>query len=97
MDTMLAVLYIILAAVALTADAYLAKQASALAVEKGCDCPTKWFWICFLFVPVGYILVAAMPDLRLRALLEKQQAKEVSTDIEGEERAKRLTEASRSR
>lgn len=89
--------YVLIVVVALVISFYLAKQASALAVEKGCDCPTKWFWICFLFGLAGYILVAAMPDLRLRALLKKEPAKEVSTGIEGAERARRLQEADSNR
>lgn len=52
---------------------FFAKQASNCADEKGYP-RWKWFHLCFWLGVIPYILVAALPDLRLRAI-EKENAK----------------------
>ena len=47
------------------------------AEDKGHD-RTVYFWICLIFGIVGYCLVAALPDLCIRNMLERQRAPEGS-------------------
>lgn len=61
------VIYILAIVVAISLKLYIASVASGIATDKGYT-EGKWFHICFWFGFVGYILVAAMPDLRAREL-----------------------------
>lgn len=63
-----AVFYILVIVVVIILNYYLASNASSIAGDKGYD-ERKWFHMCFWLGPVPYIIVAAMPDLKMR---EKQ-------------------------
>ena len=59
--------YIIVLAVAIVLHLYIVHVATEIAADKGYT-ERKWFHICFWFGIFGFILVAAMPDLRAREL-----------------------------
>ena len=59
------VLYIVILIVVLCLHGYLASNASDMANEKGYE-KRKWFHICFWLGPIGFIIVASMPDLVIR-------------------------------
>lgn len=50
-----------------------AVYAGEIAGEKGYS-KGNWIAVCLIFGVIGYILVAALPDLKLRALMEKTNA-----------------------
>ena len=54
---------------------FVAKNFGMYAEEKGYS-KSKYFWICFLLLPIGMIMVTAMPDKKLRELLSKTQVNE---------------------
>ena len=61
-------------------NAFLADVFEKIAVDKGCTNSKLYFWLSFLFGPVGWAAVIALPDKRLREsvtaiarLLEKRQ------------------------
>lgn len=56
-------IYLALFAVVLTVLALIAKCFYEAAEEKGFP-EKKYFWICLLLPPVGYLLVIALPDRR---------------------------------
>lgn len=58
--------------IAIAIDWYLASMAADIAAAKG-YWESKWKWICFFFGIIGYILVAAMPDLATREELRKNR------------------------
>jgi len=60
------VVYIIALVIVLSLQGFIASNASDIAQVKGYD-KKKWFHMCFWFGWIGYILVAAMPDLNLHA------------------------------
>ena len=66
-------IYIIILIVGLCLNGYLASNASDIANDKGYD-KRKWFHMCFWLFPLAYIVVAAMPDLKLR----EQQAQTIT-------------------
>lgn len=60
-------LWILLLVIVIAIDWFLATLAANIADQKGYDDEhTKFFWICFLFGIIGYILVAALPDRNLQ-------------------------------
>lgn len=59
------VLGIVACIIVLVINYYLAKLAKNIAADKGYD-ESKWTVICFFFGIIGYILVAALPDLQLQ-------------------------------
>ena len=59
--------YIIVLAVAIVLHLYIVHVATEIAADKGYT-ERKWFHICFWFGILGFMLVAAMPDLRAREL-----------------------------
>lgn len=56
---------IIAGIIVLVINYHLAKLAKNIAADKG-YAGSKWTVICFFFGIIGYILVAALPDLQLR-------------------------------
>lgn len=66
-------IWVIAAIIAIVIDWCLASLAAGIAADKGYGEGT-WKWICFFFGIIGYILVAAMPDLKTREVLEKVNA-----------------------
>lgn len=54
-------LYLIIFAVVLGIDIFCAKSFEEAAVDKGYT-DRKYFWLCLLLPPVGYLLVIALPD-----------------------------------
>ena len=63
------VLYIIIALAALVLHGFLAAYAGTIASDKGYT-EARWGLLCF-FLPVAYIVVAAMPDMRMRELQQE--------------------------
>ena len=59
--------------VALVIDIAFAAYAGGIAEEKGYS-KGNWTAICLFFGAIGYIMVAALPDFKLHALLEKTYA-----------------------
>lgn len=59
-------IYIVILIVALCLNGLLASNASDMANDKGYD-KRKWFHMCFWLGPISYIIIAAMPDLTMRA------------------------------
>ena len=59
--------YIIAIIVVLGLHIYVSSVAAGIASDKGYE-EGKWFHICFWFGILGFMLVAAMPDLRAREL-----------------------------
>ncbi len=68
------VVYILILIAVLAICFYLASKAGEIADDKGYD-GDKWKWICFWLGLVGYILVAAMPNLTMQATLKNIEAK----------------------
>lgn len=58
--------YILIAIVYLILDYYIAKWFSEAAEAKGYR-DSKYFWICFFFGFIGYLLVIALPDRNQRS------------------------------
>lgn len=58
--------YILIAIVYLILDYYIAKWFSEAAGAKGYH-DSKYFWICFFFGFIGYLLVIALPDRNQRS------------------------------
>ena len=56
---------IIIIIVVLCLIGFLSSKASDIAQDKGYDKKT-WFHMCFWLGPISFILIAAMPDLKLR-------------------------------
>lgn len=59
--------WIIIIAVALCINGFLASNASDIAQNKGYE-KKKWFHMCFWLGPISYIIIAAMPDLKMREI-----------------------------
>ena len=59
--------YIIALIVVIVLHLYVSSVASGIASDKGYS-ESKWFHICFWFSVFGFIIVAAMPDLKAREL-----------------------------
>ncbi len=75
---------VIVGIVVLCLNGLLASAASDIADDKGYE-KNKWFHMCFWLGPIPYIIIAAMPDLKLQRkqdetkhllseILEKQTA-----------------------
>lgn len=58
-------LYFVILIVLLCLHGYLASNASDIAEEKGFE-KKKWFHICFWLGPIGFVIIAAMPDRVMR-------------------------------
>lgn len=61
------------ALIVLVIDIAFAVYAGGIAEEKGYS-KGNWIAVCLFFGVIGYILVAALPDLKMRTLLEKTNA-----------------------
>ena len=59
--------YIIAFIVGIVLHLYASSVASGIASDKGYS-EGKWFHICFWFSVFGFIIIAAMPDLKAREL-----------------------------
>ena len=68
------VLYILILIVLLCFHGYLSSNASDMAEEKGYE-KRKWFHICFWMGPLGFVIIAAMPDKVMRK--NQQQTNEL--------------------
>ena len=63
-------IYFITAIVVLGLHLYISSVAANIAHDKG-YAGEKWFHICFWFSVFGFIIVAAMPDLKARELQQE--------------------------
>ncbi len=66
--------YFLIALVAIAIDVAFAMYAGGIAEQKGYS-KGNWIAVCIIFGIVGYILIAALPDLELRATLENIEGK----------------------
>lgn len=75
--------YFLIALVAIAINVAFAMYAGGIAEQKGYS-KGNWIAVCIIFGIVGYTLIAALPDLELRATLEnieKKLAKDKTTTI----------------
>ena len=68
------IIYLIAIVIALILFGVFASMFYTIAQEKGYD-ERKYFWIPFLFGIPGWVLVAALPDLRARNQIEELEEK----------------------
>lgn len=66
--------YFLIALVAIAINVAFAMYAGGIAEQKGYS-KGNWIAVCIIFGIVGYILIAALPDLELRATLENIEKK----------------------
>lgn len=66
--------YFLIALVAIAINVAFAMYAGGIAEQKGYS-KGNWIAVCIIFGIVGYILIAALPDLELRAALENIEKK----------------------
>lgn len=74
--------YFLIALVAIAINVAFAMYAGGIAEQKGYS-KGNWIAVCIIFGIIGYILIAALPDLELRATLEnieKKLAKDKNDD-----------------
>lgn len=74
--------YFLIVLVAIAIDIAFAMYAGGIAEQKGYS-KGNWIAVCIIFGIFGYILIAALPDLELRATLEnieKKLAKDKNDD-----------------
>lgn len=64
----------VIALVAIAINVAFAMYAGGIAEQKGYS-KGNWIAVCIIFGIVGYILIAALPDLELRATLENIEKK----------------------
>lgn len=67
------IVFFVAALIVLVIDIAFAVYAGGIAEEKGYS-KGNWIAVCLFFGVIGYILVAALPDLKMRTLLEKTNA-----------------------
>lgn len=66
--------YFLIVLVAIAIDIAFAMYAGGIAEQKGYS-KGNWIAVCIIFGIFGYILIAALPDLELRATLENIEKK----------------------
>lgn len=66
--------YFLIVLVAIAINVAFAMYAGGIAEQKGYS-KGNWIAVCIIFGIVGYILIAALPDLELRATLENIEKK----------------------
>lgn len=66
--------YFVIAFVAIAINVAFAMYAGGIAEQKGYS-KGNWIAVCIIFGIVGYTLIAALPDLELRAALENIEKK----------------------
>lgn len=66
--------YFLIALVAIAIDVAFAMYAGGIAEQKGYS-KGNWIAVCIIFGIFGYTLIAALPDLELRATLENIEKK----------------------
>ena len=66
--------YFVIAFVAIAINVAFAMYAGGIAEQKGYS-KGNWIAVCIIFGIVGYTLIAALPDLELRATLENIEKK----------------------
>lgn len=66
--------YFLIALVAIAIDIAFAMYAGGIAEQKGYS-KGNWIAVCIIFGIFGYILIAALPDLELRATLKNIEGK----------------------
>ena len=74
--------YFLIALVAIAINVAFAMYAGGITEQKGYS-KGNWIAVCIIFGIIGYILIAALPDLELRATLEnieKKLAKDKNDD-----------------
>ncbi len=64
----------VIALVAIAINVAFAMYAGGIAEQKGYS-KGNWIAVCIIFGIIGYILIAALPDLELRAALENIEKK----------------------
>lgn len=66
--------YFLIALVAIAINVAFAMYAGGITEQKGYS-KGNWIAVCIIFGIIGYILIAALPDLELRATLENIEKK----------------------
>ena len=66
--------YFLIVLVAIAINVAFAMYAGGIAEQKGYS-KGNWIAVCIIFGIIGYILIAALPDLELRATLENIEKK----------------------
>ena len=66
--------YFLIALVAIAINVAFAMYADGITEQKGYS-KGNWIAVCIIFGIIGYILIAALPDLELRATLENIEKK----------------------
>ena len=66
-------MYIIIIVLAIFVNIILSMKFNEIANEKGYD-GMNYFWLCFFLGSIGFIMVAALPDLTLRYYLNQLQS-----------------------
>lgn len=66
--------YFLIALVAIAINVAFAMYADGITEQKGYS-KGNWIAVCIIFGIIGYILIAALPDLELRAALENIEKK----------------------
>ena len=66
--------YFLIALVAIAINVAFAMYAGGIAEQKGYK-KENWIAVCIIFGIIGYILIAVLPDLELRATLENIEKK----------------------
>lgn len=66
--------YFLIVLVAIAINVAFAMYAGGIAEQKGYS-KGNWIAVCIIFGIIGYILIAALPDLELRAALENIEKK----------------------
>jgi len=64
------IIYFIAVLIYIGVNGFLASTASDVAEDKGYS-KRKFFHMCFWLAPIPYIIVAALPDMRMRAQNEQ--------------------------
>lgn len=64
----------VIALVAIAINVAFAMYAGGIAEQKGYS-KGNWIAVCIIFGIIGYILIAALPDLELRAIIGKYREK----------------------
>lgn len=62
-------LYLLLIAIWLVINYFIAVAFNEIAIEKGFSDTTKYFWFSFLLGLIGYLMVVSLPDKRARTVM----------------------------
>jgi hypothetical protein len=76
-------MYIIIFLIAIFVNIILSVKFSEIADEKGYN-GKNYFWLCFFLGSIGFIMVAALPDLTLRYYLNQFQSNSTQQPIKNQ-------------